>query len=163
LQDLVERIELPYRTRVSSLSCVNYAIDRHSVEKQVWRRNCSSATTTVLELVNTEAHALEERGKKQVMSALSSDSRDTFDALSLSVLLEPMQFKAALMVTCGLEIHQVAQCLGTTEQIIRNVLLNAYDRTHWGARRGHIRLCHKRQRRARLRPACDNACNATRL
>src|SRR4051812_5990811 len=105
-----------------------YAIDRHSVQKQVRHRNCSSATTTVLALVNTAAHAL-KRGKKQIMSALSSDLRETFDALSLSVLLEPMQFKAVLMVTCGLEIHQVAQCLGTTEQTIRNVLSNAYDRT----------------------------------
>ena len=53
----------------------------------------------------------------------------TFDSLSLSDLLEPMQFKAVLLVTCGLENHQIAQCLGTTEQTIRNVLSNVYGRT----------------------------------
>ena len=40
-----------------------------------------------------------------------------------------MQFKAMLLVTCGLENHQIAQCLRTTEQTIRNVLWNCYQRT----------------------------------
>src|SRR5271169_2613766 len=63
------------------------------------------------------------------MSAVSCDSSDTFDAPSLADLLEPMPFKAMLLVTCGLENHQIAQCLGTTEQTIRNVLRSSYERT----------------------------------
>ena len=63
------------------------------------------------------------------MSAVSSDSLNTIDTPSLADLLEPMQFKAVLLVTCGLENHQIAQCLGTTEQTIRNVLWNSYART----------------------------------
>lgn len=62
------------------------------------------------------------------MSAASSDSLDTFDAPSLADLLEPMQFKAMLLATCGLQNHQIAQCLRTTEQTIRNVLWNCYLR-----------------------------------
>ena len=62
------------------------------------------------------------------MSTVSSDSLDTFDAPSLADLLEPMQFKAMLLVTCGLESHQIAQCLCTTEQTIQNVLWNCYQR-----------------------------------
>jgi DNA-binding CsgD family transcriptional regulator len=57
---------------------------------------------------------------------------DTFDAPSLADLLEPMQFKAMLLVTCGLENHQIAQCLRTTEHTIRNVLRNCYQRTGCG-------------------------------
>jgi predicted transcriptional regulator len=63
------------------------------------------------------------------MSTVSSDSLDTLDAPSLADLLEPMPFKAMLLVACGLEDHQIAQCLGTTEQTIRNVLWNSYKRT----------------------------------
>ena len=40
-----------------------------------------------------------------------------------------MQFKAMLLVTYGLENHQIAQCLRTTEQTIQNVLWNCYQRT----------------------------------
>ena len=40
-----------------------------------------------------------------------------------------MQFKAMLLVACGLDNHQIAQCLRTTEQTIRNVLWNCYQRT----------------------------------
>ena len=40
-----------------------------------------------------------------------------------------MQFKVMLLVTCGLENHQIAQCLRTTEEAIRNVLWNCYERT----------------------------------
>jgi DNA-binding NarL/FixJ family response regulator len=57
---------------------------------------------------------------------------DTFDAPSLADLLQPMQFKAMLLVTCGLENHQIAQCLRTTEQTIRNVFRNCYQRTGCG-------------------------------
>jgi len=63
------------------------------------------------------------------MSAVYSDSLDTLDGPSLADLLEPMQFKAMLLVTCGMENHQIAQCLRTTEQTIRNVLRNCYQRT----------------------------------
>jgi DNA-binding NarL/FixJ family response regulator len=73
------------------------------------------------------------------MSAVSSDSLDTFDAPSLADLLEPMQFKAMLLVTCGLKNHQIAQCLRTTEQTIRNVLWNCYQRT--GCRNSDELVC----------------------
>jgi DNA-binding CsgD family transcriptional regulator len=63
------------------------------------------------------------------LSAASSDSLHNFDAPSLADLLEPTQFKAMLLVTCGLENHQIAQCLRTTEQTIQNVLRNCYQRT----------------------------------
>ena len=63
------------------------------------------------------------------MSAISSDSLHTLGVPSLADLLEPMQFKALLLVTCGLENDQIAQCLRTTEQTIRNVLWNCYQRT----------------------------------
>jgi hypothetical protein len=63
------------------------------------------------------------------MSAVSSDLLHTLDAPSLADLLEPMQFKAMLLLTCGLENHHIAQCLRTTEQTIRNVLWNCYQRT----------------------------------
>jgi DNA-binding CsgD family transcriptional regulator len=66
------------------------------------------------------------------LSAVSSDSLDTFDAPSLADLLEPVQFKAMLLVTCGLETHQIAQCLRITEHTIRNVLRNCYQRSGCG-------------------------------
>jgi len=53
----------------------------------------------------------------------------TFDTPSLADLLEPMQFKAMLLVSCGLENHQIAQCLRTTEKTIGNALWNCYQRT----------------------------------
>ena len=34
-----------------------------------------------------------------------------------------------LLVTCGFENHQIARCLRTTEQTIRNVLWNCCQRT----------------------------------
>jgi DNA-binding CsgD family transcriptional regulator len=65
----------------------------------------------------------------KVLSAPLPDSSHTFDAPSLADLLEPTQFKAMLLVTCGLENYQIAQCLRTTEQTIRNVLWSCYQRT----------------------------------
>ena len=70
-----------------------------------------------------------ENEVRKILSAISSDSLDTFDAPSLADLLEPMQFKVMLLVTCGLENHQIAQSLRTTEAAIRNVLWNCYQRT----------------------------------
>jgi len=63
------------------------------------------------------------------MSVVPSDSLDHINSACLTDLLEPMQFKAVLLVTCGLENHQIAQCLGTTEQTIRNVLSKCQKRT----------------------------------
>ncbi len=63
------------------------------------------------------------------MSAASSDSLHTVDAPSLADLLQPMQFKAMLLVTFGLKDRQIAQCLRTTEQTIRTILWNCYQRT----------------------------------
>jgi len=62
------------------------------------------------------------------LSAVSSNPLNTF-APSLADLLEPMQFKAMLLVRCGLENQQIAQFLGTTERTIRNVLWNCCQRT----------------------------------
>jgi len=57
------------------------------------------------------------------LSAVTSNCLNTFTP-SLVDLLEPMQFKAMLLVSCGLENHQIAQCLRATEGAIRNVLWN---------------------------------------
>ena len=63
------------------------------------------------------------------MSVVRSDSFGTVNTPSLADLLEPMEFKAMLLVTCGLQNHQIAQCLGTTEQTIRKVLWKSYKLT----------------------------------
>jgi DNA-binding CsgD family transcriptional regulator len=63
------------------------------------------------------------------MSAVTSDSLHSFGTPSLADLLNPMQFKAMLLLTCGLQNHQIAQCLRTTEHTIRDVLRTCYQRT----------------------------------
>jgi len=40
-----------------------------------------------------------------------------------------MQFKTVLLVACGRKNCEVAKFLGTTEQVIRNVLRDVYKRT----------------------------------
>ena len=57
----------------------------------------------------------------KVLPAVPSNSLNTFTP-SLANLLEPLQFKAVLLVSFGLENHQIAQCLRATEGTIRNVL-----------------------------------------
>jgi DNA-binding CsgD family transcriptional regulator len=51
------------------------------------------------------------------------------DQLTLANLLQPMQFKTVLLVACGLKNCEIAEFLGTTEQVITSVLRDVYDRT----------------------------------
>ncbi len=61
--------------------------------------------------------------------SVPSPQQQTADRITLADLLEPMQFKTVLLVACGLENCQIAQVLGTTEQVIKNVLRTVYERT----------------------------------
>jgi hypothetical protein len=63
------------------------------------------------------------------MMSVLSHSLETIDDLTLADLLKPMQFKTVLLVTCGLKNCQIAEFLGTTELVIKNVLMDVYDRT----------------------------------
>lgn len=63
------------------------------------------------------------------MSVVSSQQRETKDSLTLANLLTPMQLKTVLLVACGLKNCEIAQCLGTREQVIKNALADVYDRT----------------------------------
>ena len=47
----------------------------------------------------------------------------------LADLLKPMQFKTVLLVACGLKDLEIAEFLGTREQVIKNVLADVYHRT----------------------------------
>ena len=60
---------------------------------------------------------------------VSSHPQETIDKLTLADLLKPMQFKTVLLVAWGLKNCQIAEFLGTTEQVIKNVLREVYDRT----------------------------------
>ena len=59
---------------------------------------------------------------------VSSHPQETIDKLTLADLLKPMQ-KTVLLVAWGLKNCQIAEFLGTTEQVIKNVLREVYDRT----------------------------------
>jgi DNA-binding CsgD family transcriptional regulator len=63
------------------------------------------------------------------MSVESSHPQETIDSLTLADLLKPMQFKTVLLVACGLKNCEIAQFLGTREQVIKNVLADVYHRT----------------------------------
>jgi len=64
------------------------------------------------------------------MSVVSSHHpQESIDSLTLADLLKPMQFKTVILVACGLKNCEIAEFLGTTEQVIRNVLADAYHRT----------------------------------
>ena len=63
------------------------------------------------------------------MSVVSSHPQETIDNLTLADLLNPMQFKTVLLVACGLNNCEIADFLGTREQVIKNVLTDVYHRT----------------------------------
>src|SRR5580700_7581725 len=63
------------------------------------------------------------------MSVVSSHAQESIDSLTLADLLKPMQFKTVLLVACGLKNCEIAEFLGTREQVVKNVLVDVYDRT----------------------------------
>jgi DNA-binding CsgD family transcriptional regulator len=63
------------------------------------------------------------------MSLVSSHSQETVDNLTLADLLKPMQFKTVLLVACGLKNCEIAEFLGTREQVVENALADVYHRT----------------------------------
>ena len=63
------------------------------------------------------------------MSVISSHPQETSDHLTLADLLKPMQFKTVLLVACGLKNREIAEFLGTREQVIENALADVYHRT----------------------------------
>ena len=63
------------------------------------------------------------------MSLVSSHPQKTIDNLTLADLLKPMQFKTVLLVACGLKNCEIAEFLGTREQVIENALTDVYHRT----------------------------------
>jgi len=48
--------------------------------------------------------------------------------LSLMNLLTPQQFRTAILVTIGLKNAEIAEFLGTSEHVVKNVLRAIYDR-----------------------------------
>jgi DNA-binding CsgD family transcriptional regulator len=60
---------------------------------------------------------------------VSTQPQETIDKLTLADLLKPMQFKTALLAACGLKNCEIGEFLGTTEQVIKNVLADVYHRT----------------------------------
>jgi hypothetical protein len=63
------------------------------------------------------------------MSVMSSHPQETIDNFTLADLLKPMQFKTVLLVACGLKKCEIAEFLGTREQVIENALADVYHRT----------------------------------
>jgi len=63
------------------------------------------------------------------MSEVLFETADTIDRPSLADLLNPMQFKTVLLVTCGVKNCQIAEFLGTTEQAVEKELSEIYSRT----------------------------------
>jgi hypothetical protein len=63
------------------------------------------------------------------MSLVSSHPQKTIHNLTLADLLKPMQFKTVLLVACGLKNCEIAEFLGTREQVIENALADVYHRT----------------------------------
>ena len=49
--------------------------------------------------------------------------------LTLQNLLTPKQFRVALLVTSGLKNAEIGVILGTTENMIKNILRDIYDRS----------------------------------
>ncbi|HET6179939.1 MAG TPA: helix-turn-helix transcriptional regulator [Candidatus Sulfotelmatobacter sp.] len=63
------------------------------------------------------------------MSVVFSHPQATLDRLSLADLLTPLQFKMVLLFAYGSSACEIAQVLCTTEQVIKNTLTDAYNRT----------------------------------
>jgi DNA-binding CsgD family transcriptional regulator len=66
------------------------------------------------------------------VSVLFSQPQETSDRQNLGNLLVPMQFKTVLLLVHGLRSCDIAQVLGTTEQVIKNALSDACSRTSCG-------------------------------
>ena len=49
--------------------------------------------------------------------------------LTLHDVLTPKQFRVALLVTSGLKNSEIGLILGTTENMIKNILRDVYDRS----------------------------------
>ena len=52
----------------------------------------------------------------------------TIPAASLLCILTPQQFRAAILVTIGLKNGGIAEFLGTTEHVVKNILRAIFDR-----------------------------------
>jgi DNA-binding CsgD family transcriptional regulator len=50
------------------------------------------------------------------------------ETLSLMNILTPRQFRSAILVTIGLKNAEIAEFLGTTEHVVKNILRDIYDR-----------------------------------
>jgi len=74
-----------------------------------------------------------------MISGVSSEPQETIVKLTLADLLKPMQFKAVLLFVCGLKNSEIAKSLGTTEQVIKNVLRDVYSRAGCGNTGGLVR------------------------
>jgi len=64
-----------------------------------------------------------------MISVATPCPQETIDKPTLADVLNPMQFKAVLLVACGWRNWEVAKFLGTTERVIRNVLRDVNKRT----------------------------------
>jgi DNA-binding CsgD family transcriptional regulator len=63
------------------------------------------------------------------MSVVSTQPQQIMDNLTLADLLKPMEFKTVLLAACSLTDRDIGKFLGTTEQVIKNVLADVYHRT----------------------------------
>ncbi len=64
-----------------------------------------------------------------MISVATPCPQKTIDKPTLADLLNPMQFKAVLLVACGWKNWEVAKFLGTTEPVIRNAFRDVSKRT----------------------------------
>jgi DNA-binding CsgD family transcriptional regulator len=53
----------------------------------------------------------------------------TVPITNLMSVLTPQQFRTAILVTIGLKNGEIAEFLGTTEHVVKNILKAIYDRT----------------------------------
>jgi DNA-binding NarL/FixJ family response regulator len=63
------------------------------------------------------------------MSVVPSHRHAPTRAFSLGDILLPMEFKTVLLLAHGLTNYQIAQVLGTTEQVIKNALRDVFHRS----------------------------------
>jgi DNA-binding CsgD family transcriptional regulator len=63
------------------------------------------------------------------VTVVSSNPQQATNRVSLADLLLPMQFKAVLLFAHGLTNCEIAQVLATTEEVVKNALRDAYNRT----------------------------------
>lgn len=53
---------------------------------------------------------------------------NTVPTTNLMILLTSQQFRAAMLVTIGLKNGEIAEFLGTTDHVIKNMLRDIFDR-----------------------------------